>query len=629
MKRSIFAVLLIAVLVSIPVFGKDTWIEVKSKNFHLIGNASEKNIRKVAVTLEQFRDVLSRLFPNAKLNSPVPMRVLVFKDKKAYMPYMPSYQGKVNEVAGYFLAGTDVTYITLMPPELDDETPLSTIYHEYVHLITNDNTAQMPLWFREGLAEFYSTFEITDGGKKAAIGKHVNHHIFNLRDNKPMPLQRLFAVGHDDPEYNERDKQSVFYSQSWALVHYLMMDVKANRRPQLLKFLQLLAGSIPSNQAFKEAFQTDYAVIEKELHNYINRNSYQYQIFPFEKKLEFDTTMQSRPASEAEWYYYLGDLTYHMQRSDSEELLNKAIKLEPNLAGAHASLGMLYFNTRRLEEAKKSLERALTAGSDQYLVHFYSAFILSRQGMDESNLVRSYSDETAAAMRKHLMKAIELNPSYAESYSMLAFVSMVTGENLDEAETMLKKAMTLAIGRSDFQFKLAQIYMRQNKYDEALVLASNLSKNSEKPDIRENSKHLVEAIQRIKSYSEEREKRTLVVKPLESSTAITDSDDKEEEISTERPKLKRIEEKIEGNKSTGVLTEIQCRHDGVTFIIKDDKDKLLKFHTKKPETVKFTSYSRDSASDSEIKCGKLQTPKSVIVASKPTGEPTNIIFVKN
>src|SRR5262249_12431252 len=82
------------------VAAKETWTGVSSKHFYLTSNATEKDIRKVATNLEQFREVFSRLFPRANINSPVPIKVIVFKDRKSYQPFMPAYQGKVNEVAG-------------------------------------------------------------------------------------------------------------------------------------------------------------------------------------------------------------------------------------------------------------------------------------------------------------------------------------------------------------------------------------------------------------------------------------------------------------------------------------------------------------------------------------------------
>jgi hypothetical protein len=46
--------------------GKETWLSVRSKHFLLVGNATEKDIRRVGVRLEQFRDVFSRIFTRSK-----------------------------------------------------------------------------------------------------------------------------------------------------------------------------------------------------------------------------------------------------------------------------------------------------------------------------------------------------------------------------------------------------------------------------------------------------------------------------------------------------------------------------------------------------------------------------------
>ena len=48
--------------------------------------------------------------------------------------------------------------------------------------------------------------------------------------------------------------------------------------------------------------------------------------------------------------------------------------------------------------------------------------------------------ETAAIMRRELKRAIELRPDFLESYSLLAFVNLVTESELDETMEMLKQA---------------------------------------------------------------------------------------------------------------------------------------------------------------------------------------------
>src|SRR5882762_9461928 len=159
---------------------KDTWTSVHSKNFTLVGNASEKDIRLVANRLEQFRNVFGLLFPTITMNSPVPTTVIVFKSDSSYKPF------KVNpNVAGYFQPGEDVNYITLTSEKSSDEQPYRTIFHEYVHLLVeNTMGGTVPLWFNEGLAEYYSTFDITDENRKVILGDLVRNHVLYLREQK-------------------------------------------------------------------------------------------------------------------------------------------------------------------------------------------------------------------------------------------------------------------------------------------------------------------------------------------------------------------------------------------------------------------------------------------------------------
>jgi hypothetical protein len=97
-----------------PALAKDEWIQVKSKNFLLIGNASEKDIRRVGTRLEQFRETFRQLFANTNLTASIPTNVIVFKSGAAYKPFKPKRaDGKLDTfVAGFFQPGEE-NYITL------------------------------------------------------------------------------------------------------------------------------------------------------------------------------------------------------------------------------------------------------------------------------------------------------------------------------------------------------------------------------------------------------------------------------------------------------------------------------------------------------------------------------------
>jgi hypothetical protein len=177
-----------------PASGKENWVSVRSKNFLLIGNANEKEIRQVAMRLEQFREVFSRLFAKANLKSPVPTTVVVFKSDSAYRPFKP-----MANVSGYFQAGSDVNYITLTTESGGTEqNSFTIIFHEYTHLLVNNTSGNVPVWFNEGLAEYYSTFSITDD-QKVVLGRPITNHVYLLRERKMLPLRTLFQVDHQSP----------------------------------------------------------------------------------------------------------------------------------------------------------------------------------------------------------------------------------------------------------------------------------------------------------------------------------------------------------------------------------------------------------------------------------------------
>ncbi len=382
---------LAALPASRPAYAKDTWVSVRSNNFFLVGNASEKEVRQVATRLEQFREVFSRLFPRMKFTSPVPTTVVVFKSDSSYKPFKPVADGKTVSVSGYFQSGRDVNYITLTT-EKREENPYAVIFHEYVHLLLNNTYGRtsIPAWFNEGLAEYYSTFDIEDD-QKVYLGRLIDSHLLLLRTSQLVPLDKLFAVDYYNLERNKREARGLFYAQSWVLIHYLIQGNGGKRVSQLGEFLAQLRQNIPAEKAFRQAFQTDYAGMHKELKDYAQRHSYTGQIVTLKNKLEFSAEIKAAPITEAESQAFLGDLLYHIRRfEDAKTKLEEALTLDSKLAMAHASLGMVLMEQKKLSEAKEHLQHAVAANSTNYLTHYYYAYALSREVMTEGQPVHGF-----------------------------------------------------------------------------------------------------------------------------------------------------------------------------------------------------------------------------------------------
>ena len=493
MKRIAFCLplslcLLVIVSQHTSVAAKDTWVSVHTKNFFMLGNASEKDIRRVGLKLEQFREVFTHLFPNIPFNTPVPTTVIVFKSDSSYAPFKPN-----PNVAGYFQPGQDVNYITLTTEARgEQDNPFSVIFHEFTHLLVNNTFVNAPLWFNEGLAEYYSTFSITDD-QKVVLGSPIANHVFLLRDSKMLPLKTLFEVDHKSPHYNERNKQTIFYAQSWALMHYLIIG-KTGKVEQLGKFLELMGSKMPMDQAFQQAFGVPFETMEKDLRNYVRQDRYNIVRGHFERKIELDNTAEATQLTEAEVQAYLGDLLLHSNRQDAFTYLEKAVKLDPNLAIAQASLGMAYFREGKVKEAHASLERAVAANSQNYLAHYYYAFALTRSGPGGGPTVAGYPADVTAKIREHLQKAIALRPDYPESYSLLAFISLVTREGIDESIASLKKLLLSMPGRHDLTFMLAQLYLEKGDGKVAREMLEQVAKSSAEEHVRQDAAGLLAQI---------------------------------------------------------------------------------------------------------------------------------------
>ena len=75
-----------------------------------------------------------------------------------------------------------------------------------------------------------------------------------MGQNKLLPIEVLLNVEHSSPHYNEENRASVFYAESWALVHYLMLDPEARQRQLLKNFIAAWDKSGNQIEAAQQAF---------------------------------------------------------------------------------------------------------------------------------------------------------------------------------------------------------------------------------------------------------------------------------------------------------------------------------------------------------------------------------------
>jgi tetratricopeptide (TPR) repeat protein len=239
--------------------GEDKWIRLTSAHFEMFTSNGEKQAREALATFEQARS----FFLQASLShsaSNFPVSIVAFRGPKGYQPY------RFNSGASAFYLGTESRDFIVMQDLEPEHYPVAV--HEYTHLIVRHSGMILPLWLNEGLADLYSTLE--PHGDFVLVGRPLAGRVVALHEAKWLPLPDLFAIGQDSPYYNEQEKMSIFYSESWLLADMLVRSPAYAAKFNV--FLLAVARGRPTVEALREAFGKDLGAISSDMREYFRVN---------------------------------------------------------------------------------------------------------------------------------------------------------------------------------------------------------------------------------------------------------------------------------------------------------------------------------------------------------------------
>jgi len=582
-----------------PADNAQGWNQLRSANFYVIGDAGAGQLRQVAERLEQFRETIGLLLPRA-LQATTPTTVIVFKTQHTYDPYKPQYEGKAKSIAGFFLPGPAVNYITLTTE--GGVEGLGIVYHEFVHLMVNNNVRSMPLWFNEGLADYYATFQAQAGGHGVILGNAQTQYVRLLR-NRFLSLDQLVAVDHKSPLYNEADKASVFYAESWALVHYLTIGSQGRYDKLVAPFLTALTNGESFSDAVQRVLGVSEATLQKELIHYVQQEHFPHLTVSFEQRVALPDEARSTPLAAGAVHATLGDLLFHMNRlDDSRAELDKALATDPDNGAAHASIGMLLAHDNKLGEARPHFERAVASPDATYLANYYYAMTLAdaRRGAPSSSAAE-YSAQIAAALRR----AIALNPKFVESYAILAWYRGEQPDGIDEGLKLIGTALSLAPGREDFALTYAGLLARKGEYDDARRVLEPLAARATKEDIKSRAAELLDQIKTYQAAT-----RTEGAGPR-NGLPTTSAPRAVLDLRVTQPGETRV---------FGTLTEISCSGKDTTMVLLVN-GATTRVRVPGLSLLQFISYRADLRG--EIGCGVRTPADPVLVTYRATeNQPT-------
>jgi tetratricopeptide (TPR) repeat protein len=472
------------------------WFETRTAHFNIYSCGAPQDVYKLSARLEQFCQAYTLLVGSTQAVASPPIVVMAFPNHDAMKPFLPLYQGQPANLAAFFQRGSDENLIVLgLPGTNSAQNDLEVIFHEYTHLLFRHNDRLWPLWLKEGMAEVYSTFETT--GYNARIGKPMAHHLRLLAQQPLLPLAELFSVVHDSPQYNERDRQGIFYAESWLLTQFLMAGDNPAYKARFGQFTELLRqGQLPA-QAFASALQTTLPAVETELRRYLRQGRFNPIELPLTASISAPVTLTTRPLTPVENYFRLGDELFRIHRPDTAETyFQQAQKLAPASPLPYEGLGQLAAERDQHEAALRHLSEALRRGSTSFLAHYAYAREKYLLTADSRERFGPLKNEAAAEIRGGFQKSLALMPDFGPAHELLGFFEMVQGENLAAAEQHLQRAVQLEPENPAYLFSLAQVQLRSRNPNAARrTLAPLLLPNAD-AKLRARAEELLQDIAR-------------------------------------------------------------------------------------------------------------------------------------
>ena len=420
------------------------WVEARSSRFTVITNGSEGDARAAVRQFEQVYAVFKTASAKTPQDSGKPFTIIAARDEATMKRLLPAYWERKGGMrpGGIFHDDPAQVFVVVRADEGPSDTwSHSIVFHEYVHFLVERQLDYLPLWLNEGLAEYYGTCSVEK--ERVIVGRAAPWNLQLLQERAPLPIETLLAADAASPLYNERDRSSIFYGQSWALVHYLMNGDRGAQLPRLAAYLDLIDKGVDSVEAGRRAFG-DLKVFERQLASYVR--GFQFFMRPVPTpNVPAEKTFETRPVPPAEVMAVLAMLhAVSGRKAEARPEAEEAVRLDPQLALGWQALARVNSDDEKMEEAQRAAAEAVRVDARSAGAHYLLGSIAWRRR------------DTATA-EAELARATELNDALTVSHVMLAVLRNGLGRPNDQVIPHVRRALELEPGNAHFQLMLSSV----------------------------------------------------------------------------------------------------------------------------------------------------------------------------
>jgi tetratricopeptide (TPR) repeat protein len=393
------------------------WVRVSEGNLAVYTQGDPAQSSLLLHSFAQLRNALAQASP-FRVDQSANLKIIAFHSEREFNRYRLSAGS-----CAYYQQTHRSEYIVLQDLNPAHHELFS---HEFTHFVLAHSGVSLPLWLNEGLADFYSTFHID--GNRVIFGRSVPGRLHVLHSSEWLPLDKLFEVSPSSPYYSELGRMTLFYSESWALAH--MLVVSPSYAAGFPKFLQALSEGHTAAEGFQLVYHKTPAQLETDLRDYVD----QQHLPVIEAQL---TSVSDAPAAAS---------MASVSNADMDFMLADLAVANPNArVGLEAQLASAASQVPGSPDAEENL-----------------GYLALRQGK-------------SAAARAHFQLAVDRHSSDPGVLFYLAHLNHEAGAPSDQVIPLLQRALSLKPGLSEARLELALVQTSDGNFPKALEALQNLT----------------------------------------------------------------------------------------------------------------------------------------------------------
>jgi hypothetical protein len=457
----------------------DNWRLVTTPQFRVLSQLDADSTAFWIKTYQQFVAATSAAL-GINTRSLPPLTVILFRNDRAYTPYkLATPSGRTANVAGQFMRWQGWSALAVAGGRVDNQS-VETIYHEATHWLMSADRGRQPAWFSEGIAEMLSTFEWK--GSKVTWAKPIGSHLAVLNQVAPQPLAQFLL--EPSAIFDRENRTAIFYAQSWAFVHFMMLSRDTSRRDLMLKFLASYRRQ-SGEATVREVIGERLVDLQKDFLAYTRERRFAYIELPVQTVPDPPASVRAPPedVEAGLGFLALGAGRVELARQHAE----RALSLAPEKPGGHELMAYLHHAAEESEGTVTHAQAALRGGSRDAQMYVL---------IGDNQLQGSDADPDGTGRRRIALyeQAINLDPQRRDLHQRLAEAMLNQEKPTAEDRRFLQLGLRLFPGEDFLRVAMAFVDRRLGERARAFSLLDEALRSDTTLD--EQQRGFVEGLRR-------------------------------------------------------------------------------------------------------------------------------------